>query len=619
MMEKIYLLTGATGFLGSNLSRLLISRNEKVRAFVMEGDPGVKYIPDGVEICYGDITDRDSLEKFFQVPEDLEIIVLHSASIVYLKYAPNQKVYDVNVNGTKNIVDLCVEHKVKKLVGISSTGAITALPDGQVIKEPETADDIEPEKVVGYYSKTKALATQYILKTAKETGLDASIVYPSGICGPCDYAFGPNMTYIEDYCQGNLKMGVHGTFNSVDVRDLAEGILACAEKGKSGEGYIMSNDLLTMQHMTEIIGEACNIPMYTNFITADMMREGAAANIPEGPDREAQLKELDYTVYNITRNNNFSCEKAKRELGYKTRSVEETIRDEVEWLAGEGKITISKNVCVILGAGSGIGFETAKEMAGNNVVIMAGRTKSKLEKAKEELNVSGAHAEIFTCDTGDRNSVKDLAEFAKGFGTIKSVINAAGMSPHMSDGKTIFKVNAVGTINVNEVFAEYMGKGSVIIDISSMSAYMLPQEQIPYSLYDLALEDSDKFYDAAVQMLSSMSQDMQPDMAYVLSKYFVIWYAKQCALKYGKNGIRVVSVSPGSFDTPMGEIEKDGQELFTLNGALGRIGKTEEISGLLEFLTSKKASYITGTDILCDGGTIAAVEANARKEKVNER
>jgi len=618
-MERMYLLTGATGFLGSNLSRLLIQKHEKVRALVMEGDPGVQYIPDGVEIFYGDITDRDALEKFFHVPENVETIVLHSASIVYLQYAPNQKVYDVNVNGTKNIVDLCVEHKVKKLVGISSTGAITELPDGQEMKEPETIEDIEPEKVVGYYSKTKALATQYILKAVKETGLDASVVYPSGICGPCDYAFGPNMTYIKDYCRGDQKVGVHGTFNSVDVRDLAAGILACVEKGKAGEGYIMSNDLLTMEHMTEIIGEACNIPMYTNFITADVMREGAAANIPEGPDREAALKELDYTVYNITRNNNFNCEKAKRELGYTTRSVEETIRDEVEWLASEGKISISKDVCVILGAGSGIGLETAKEMGKKNVVVLAGRTKSKLENAKKLLEEKGIHAEIFACDASDREKVRELAGFSKQFGTIKSVINAAGMSPHMSNGSTIFRVNAVGTIHVNEVFAEYMGAGSTIIDISSMSAYMLPSEQVPYGLYYLALEDADKFYKAAEEMLSSMPEEAQPDMAYVLSKYFVIWYAKQCALKYGKKGIRVISVSPGSFDTPMGEVEKDGQELFTLNGALGRIGKPEEIAGLLEFLTSKKASYITGTDILCDGGTIAAVQAGAEKEKLNER
>ncbi|WP_342565564.1 NAD-dependent epimerase/dehydratase family protein [Paenibacillus sp. FSL R7-0345] len=128
--------------------------------------------------------------------------------------------------------------KAKKLVYVSSTGAIPELPHGEIILEPEILD---AEAVVGYYSKTKALATQIVQRAVKEHNLDASIVYPSGICGPNDYAFGPVAHLIMQYCDGKMSVGFEGSFNSVDVRDLAEGVIACSEKGNvhgCKSGYI---------------------------------------------------------------------------------------------------------------------------------------------------------------------------------------------------------------------------------------------------------------------------------------------------------------------------------------------------------------------------------------------
>lgn len=133
-MSKIYLLTGAAGLLGSNISRQLIEKGETVRAFVLENDPAAKYIPEGAEIVYGDLCYVDSLERLFDVPEDSEVYVIHSASIVTLRPEPNPKVYAVNVGGTENIINKCLEHKVKKLVYISSTSAIPELPHGRPLR-----------------------------------------------------------------------------------------------------------------------------------------------------------------------------------------------------------------------------------------------------------------------------------------------------------------------------------------------------------------------------------------------------------------------------------------------------------------------------------------------------
>ena len=134
MSETLYLVTGAAGFLGSHVCHQLLERGEKVRAFVLDGDPAIKYIPKEAEIVKGDLCDIDSLENFFKAPEGTETIVLHVASMVSVNPDFNQKLVDVNVGGTKNIIQKCLEHKeCKKLVYVSSTGAIPELPKGQKI------------------------------------------------------------------------------------------------------------------------------------------------------------------------------------------------------------------------------------------------------------------------------------------------------------------------------------------------------------------------------------------------------------------------------------------------------------------------------------------------------
>lgn len=335
MKHKVYLVTGAAGLLGSNVCRALRARGESVRALVLPGDPAARYVPKEVEIIQGDVTDLNSLERFFTIQEEGEVVVIHCASIVTMSPEPSQRVYDVNVTGTKNIVDLCIAHKVCKLVYISSTGAIPEPRQEEIITEPESFD---PEGVAGYYSKTKAIATLYVLQAVRERGLDASVIYPSGICGPNDYAFGPVAGVILKYCSGAMPVGVEGTFNSVDVRDLAEGVLACAEKGRSGEGYIMSNQLVTLKEMFDLISDESGAPRVQRFLPVEVMRKMMAEKLPDGPDKEKQLSAFDFSMYNLVRNNNFSCAKAVRELGYRTRPFADTIRDEVDWLIAIGKI-----------------------------------------------------------------------------------------------------------------------------------------------------------------------------------------------------------------------------------------------------------------------------------------
>ena len=267
------------------------------------------------------------------------------------------------------------------------------------------------------------------------------------------------------------------------------------------------------------------------------------------------------------------------------------------------------NVCVVTGGGSGMGLETAKILGKDQKIILVGRTVSKLDNAIEELKSLGIDAEAFPCDASDRVSVKKLVSYAKEQGNVKTVIHAAGVSPHMADGEKIFTINAVGTININEEFAEVMKEGSCILNVSSMSAYMLPQENIPTDLYKLSFKDTKVFKSAVNQMLQAVPKEQQAGMAYTISKNFVTWYTSRMAVKVGKKGIRVVSISPGTFKTPMGEIEGEEAASFALRGAMGRLGEPEEIAKMMAFMVSDECSYLCGVDILYDGGSVASMKA----------
>lgn len=335
MRNEIYLVTGAAGLLGSNITRKLLERGASVKALVLNGDPAIIHVPNKAEVVFGDITDNESLERFFKVNDNKDIIVIHCASIVTVDPDYNKKVYEVNVQGTKNIINKCIEHKVKKLVYISSTSAIPELPEGQVIKE---VNSYSKDGIIGYYGQTKAEASELVMKAVREKDLDASLVFPTGICGPNDFAYGPVSTFIIDYVKGKMPAGVAGYFNAVDVRDLADGVIACCEKGRKGEGYIMGNELVSMRQMFDLLAKLTGCKNVKTIIPIKM-----AIVLATLADKVSKItgkvgKLTSFAVYNLARNNNFSYKKAEVELGFRVRPFEETIKDEIIWLKNERKI-----------------------------------------------------------------------------------------------------------------------------------------------------------------------------------------------------------------------------------------------------------------------------------------
>ena len=336
MSKRMYLVTGAAGFLGGTICRRLVERGDKVRAFVLPGDPAMEFVPEEAEIATGDLTDTESLEKFFTVDEDTETIVLHIASIVSVNPDYNQRVMDVNVGGTQNIIDLCLSHpECKKLVYCSSTGAIPEQPKGTAIKEVKHFDE---NKVLGCYSQSKALATQAVLDAVKYRGLNACVVHPSGIMGPEDFAVGETTGTLIKIINGEMPAGIDGSFNLCDVRDLADGTISAVDNGRSGECYILGNEPVSFKDFSKMVSDeaGCSpVKMFLPIWAANLM-----GKIMEKRAKKKGEKPLmtTFSVYNLARNNTFDSSKAKRELGYHTRSYRETIHDEVMWLKEAGKI-----------------------------------------------------------------------------------------------------------------------------------------------------------------------------------------------------------------------------------------------------------------------------------------
>ena len=274
------------------------------------------------------------------------------------------------------------------------------------------------------------------------------------------------------------------------------------------------------------------------------------------------------------------------------------------------------NVCVITGGGSGMGLEAAKFMPKDKIIVISGRTMSKLEGAVAQLKELGYDAYAKTCDTSDRESVKELVAFATSLGEVKNVINSAGVSPAMKGTpEGILRINALGTVYINQEFSKVMNPGSVIVDVSSNSAYILPSFIIPKKAYPLAETNEAAFLKKLIKRASmAKGEYQQKGFAYSLSKNFVVWYAKKCAFEYGVKGIRVVSLSPGLIATDMGNLEKEDGGMLIPFSAEERMGKPEELGFALATVADERNGYLAGVDVLCDGGSTNGMKEFKKKK-----
>lgn len=265
-------------------------------------------------------------------------------------------------------------------------------------------------------------------------------------------------------------------------------------------------------------------------------------------------------------------------------------------------------VSIVTGGAGGMGLATAKVLGRDHHVIICDVSQQRLDVAIAKLKQCNISCDSVVCDITDRKSVDAMFDKAASQGQLVSVIHSAGVSPQMADPEIIMKVNALGTINVTESAYVMASEGFALVNVASMAAYMLPGLLIPQRAFSHAFSATDIFLKKALLPCHFMPKGLyRSGLSYSISKKFVIWYSRKNAARFGEKNARVLSVSPGSFDTEMGRLEeKSGSAEMLKKAALRRFGRPEEIAELLAFCASYKAGYLTGVDVLCDGGVIAS-------------
>ena len=327
-MKNIYIITGANGFLGNNIVRLLEKNNEnEIRALVLPKDKidalkGLK-----CEKFFGDVTKIETLKDIFNIDESIKektnIYVIHCASIVYLDSKYNERVYQVNVEGTKNIIKKTKEINAK-LIYVSSVHAIEEKLNHEVMDENASFD---PDKIVGLYAKTKAETTRYVFNEVKNNNLNACVVFPSGLLGVNDFT-NTNMTVlIKKILNEKVPLLTEGGYDFVDVRDVARGVINACTKGKKGEGYILSGEYVTIKKIADLVCEYGKAKPIKKVISINMVKNIAFLFELYYRLRKTTPLFTRYSLYTLNANSNFTNAKAKKDLDYQTRNIKYTIKD----------------------------------------------------------------------------------------------------------------------------------------------------------------------------------------------------------------------------------------------------------------------------------------------------
>jgi NAD(P)-dependent dehydrogenase (short-subunit alcohol dehydrogenase family) len=260
---------------------------------------------------------------------------------------------------------------------------------------------------------------------------------------------------------------------------------------------------------------------------------------------------------------------------------------------------------VVTGTG-GMGLAIAQRLAGGRELVLADNREDQLEAAVERLRADGFAARAVPTDISDPRSVAALVDVARAAGWIRCLAHTAGVSPVQASAPRIVAVDVVGTALLLDAFEAAVQPGTVGVCIASMAGTMttLPPE-VEHLLATTPTAEL-----AALEVLEPTKLD--PGMAYAIAKRANQLRVQAASLAWGARGGRVVSLSPGVISTPMGRDELAGpsgefMRLMVDQSGTGRLGTPQDIAAIVEFLTSTAASFITGTDILVDGGAIAAV------------
>jgi NAD(P)-dependent dehydrogenase (short-subunit alcohol dehydrogenase family) len=265
---------------------------------------------------------------------------------------------------------------------------------------------------------------------------------------------------------------------------------------------------------------------------------------------------------------------------------------------------------LITGATGGMGRSSALLAASEGYeLVLADLSEPKLHELAAACARHGAAATCQVLDVTQAASITALTAVLQSSGGVDGIIHTVGLSPQMAAAMRIIDVDLIGTVALLEQSRPYVRAGGCALCIASMSAYMVPANaEIEQALADALAGNMSRL--KALTVAGAALE--HPGMAYAYSKKALKQYVVDRAAAWGEEGKRLVSLSPGLIDTAMGRLEENAMDNFAemrSRVALGRLGEPEDIANTALFLVSAKAAYISGCDILVDGGFVASLNA----------
>ena len=321
----VALVTGGGGRLGNVLVRRLLENGQKVRVL----EPGT--LPESlagldIEFMSGSVLDTGDVAR----AADGVDVVYHLAAKIDLRPKKDPMMFTINVDGTRNVVDACLSRGLR-LVHTSSHHALVREP----LDQPLTEDKPLALKEKCEYHRSKAIGETIVLD-ACQRGLDAVIVNPGSMIGPHDYE--PSMigAVLIDLYFGRIPVLLEMLSDYVDVRDVADGMIAAAEKGRVGERYFLTGDVIPVMEMVSLYAELTGaklptraLPLWVGWVLLPFALAGSALTKKE-PFITADMLRASVS------NDEVSHDKAHRELGYTIRTLRESLTDAVAWYRERG-------------------------------------------------------------------------------------------------------------------------------------------------------------------------------------------------------------------------------------------------------------------------------------------
>ena len=320
--------TGASGHIGNNLCRELIRRGHRVKVLVHSFDQSLSGLE--VEKVAGNVLDKKGLNTLIMGAD----YVFHTAAIVSIGLSSKEKIFQTNIEGTRNVIDACFLHKTKRLVHFSSIHALKGSPPDQPLDEtgPLAGDEAY------YYNQSKARAETLLLEACNQ-GLNIVILNPSAVIGPFDFVPSLAGQMILKIATGKLPFLIKGGYHWVDVRDVVSAAINAMEMGRSSERYLLTSQWMSLSDIAKIICKEVNrkapaiVPGFLASAGLPFIQLFSKLSGKQALYTKESLNIVSHSPKLV------NPQKALKELDFKPRPVQETLIDSLHWFKGNGSIT----------------------------------------------------------------------------------------------------------------------------------------------------------------------------------------------------------------------------------------------------------------------------------------